>query len=209
VVVALQSGHEMETNAGRNDAEITASRCSFLACTLDTRRQLLLRGTESLRLRPRTYDVLLHLARNAGRLVSKQELLDVVWKDVAVTDDSLVQCLMEIRRALGAAEDVIETVRGRGYLFNAEVRWIADESAGSPPSEPAVPSTAASLPEGAAVAPTRSSARLPRLLLLASALSLLGIGVLIGIYRSRHVSRSDPGPPIRALAVLPLENLSQ
>ena len=130
----------METNAGRNHAEITPSRCSFLACTLDTRRQLLFRGPESLRLRPRTYDVLLHLARNAGRLISKQELMDVVWKDVAVTDDSLVQCLMEIRRALGDDEDVIETVRGRGYLFNTEVRWIGDEVVGSPPAEPAVSS---------------------------------------------------------------------
>ena len=120
----------------------------FSRCTLDTRRQLLFRGTESLRLRPRTYDVLLHLARNAGRLISKQELMDVVWKDVAVTDDSLVQCLMEIRRALGDAEDVIETVRGRGYLFNTEVWWIADEAVGSLPAEPAVSSGATSPPEG-------------------------------------------------------------
>src|SRR5262249_21395147 len=148
----------------------------FLAHTLDTRRQLLFRGSESLRLRPRSYDVLLHLARNAGRLVSKQELMDVVWKDVAVTDDSLVQCLMEIRRALGDAEEVIETVRGRGYLFNTEVRWIADEVAGSPLAEIAVPSAAASPAESAAVAPTRSSGRLRRALLVASALSLLGIG---------------------------------
>src|SRR6476646_2176483 len=125
----------METNAGRNDAEVTASRCVFLGCTLDTRRQLLLRGTESLRLRPRSYDVLLHLARNARRLVPKQELMDIVWKDVAVTDDSLVQCLMEIRRALGDAEQVIETVRGRGYLFNTEVRWNADDVTGPLPAE--------------------------------------------------------------------------
>src|SRR5262249_13377676 len=199
VVVALQSGHEMETNAGRNDAEITASRCSFLACTLDTRRQLLFSGTGSLRLRPRTYDVLLHLARNAGRLVSKQELMDVVWKDVAVTDDSLVQCLMEIRRALGDAEDVIETVRGRGYLFNTKVRWIADDLVGSPPAEPAVSSGATSPPESAAVA-TPPSGRLPRALVAASAVSLLAIGVLIWPYRFRNVSPSDPGPPIRALA---------
>ena len=47
------------------------------------------------------YDVLAFLATRAGRLVPKQELMDAVWGDVAVTDDSLVQCLMEIRRALG------------------------------------------------------------------------------------------------------------
>ena len=118
--------------------------CVFLGCTLDTRRQLLLRGNESVRLRPRTYDVLLHLVRNAGRLISKQELMEVVWKDVAVTDDSLVQCLMEIRRALGDAEHVIETVRGRGYLFNTAVRWTGDEAVGSLAAEPAVSSGATS-----------------------------------------------------------------
>ena len=135
--------------------------------------------------------------------------MDVVWKDVAVTDDSLVQCLMEIRRALGDDEDVIETVRGRGYLFNTAVRWIADEVVGSPPAERGVSSGLTSPPERAAVASTASSRRFRRALIAASAVSLLGIGVLIWTYRSRDVPPSDLGPPIRALAVLPLENLSR
>src|SRR6476646_3785026 len=174
----------METNAGRNNAEVTASGCVFLGCTLDTRRQLLLRGTESLRLRPRSYDVLLHLARNAGRLVSKQELMDVVWKDVAVTDDSLVQCLMEIRRALGDAEHVVETVRGRGYLFNTAVWWTGDEAVGSLAAEPAVSSGATS-PTGAdtVTSPPRST-RLRRVAIVACVLLLLGIGARIWTVRS-------------------------
>ena len=40
-------------------------------------------------------------------------MLDAVWGEVAVTDDSLVQCLVEIRRALGETQDVIKTVRSR------------------------------------------------------------------------------------------------
>jgi TolB-like protein/Flp pilus assembly protein TadD len=135
--------------------------------------------------------------------------MDVVWKDVAVTDDSLVQCLMEIRRALGDAEDVIETVRGRGYLFNTEVRWIAEDVVGSPPAEPAVSFGVTSPTNSAAVPPTRSSGRLRRALIVASAVFLLGLGVLIWTYRFGEVSPSDPGQPIRALAVLPLENLSR
>jgi DNA-binding winged helix-turn-helix (wHTH) protein len=75
-----------------------------------------------IRLRPRSFDVLSYLVRNAGRLVGKQELMDAIWADVAVTDDSLVQCLVEIRRELGEAEDRIKTVRGRGYLLDCEVR---------------------------------------------------------------------------------------
>jgi eukaryotic-like serine/threonine-protein kinase len=95
---------------------------AFLNVTLDMRRQLLVRGTDEIRLRPRSFDVLSYLVRNAGRLVGKQELMDAVWADVAVTDDSLVQCLVEIRRELGKAEDRIKTVRGRGYLLDCEVR---------------------------------------------------------------------------------------
>ena len=60
---------------------------------------------------------------HAGRLVSKHELMEAVWGEVAVTDDSLVQCLMEIRRALGPAQDAITTVRGRGYLLDTTVEW--------------------------------------------------------------------------------------
>src|SRR5262249_42737622 len=95
---------------------------SFFNLTLDMRRQLLVRGTEEIRLRSRSFDVLSYLVRNAGRLVAKQELIDAVWGDVAVTDDSLVQCLVEIRRELGEAEDRLKTVRGRGYLLDCEVR---------------------------------------------------------------------------------------
>jgi DNA-binding winged helix-turn-helix (wHTH) protein len=94
---------------------------SFLNMTLDMQRQLLIRSTDEIRLRPRSFDVLSYLVRNAGRLVGKQELMDAVWGEVAVTDDSLVQCLVEIRRELGEAEDHLKTVRGRGYLLDCEV----------------------------------------------------------------------------------------
>ena len=197
----------METNAGRNHAEITADVCVFLGCRLDTRRQLLLRGNETVRLRPRTYDVLLHLVRNAGRLITKQELIEVVWKDVAVTDDSLVQCLMEIRRALGDAEHPIETVRGRGYLFNTSVRWTGDEAAGSLAAEPAA--SGAASPTEAGVIPAPRSTRFRSALIVACAVLLLGIGARIWTARSPYVLPSDHGSPIRAIAVLPLENLSR
>jgi TolB-like protein/Tfp pilus assembly protein PilF len=152
--------------------------------------------------------VLLHLARNAGRLVSKQELMDIVWKDVAVTDDSLVQCLMEIRRALGDAEHVVETVRGRGYLFNTEVWWTGDEAVGSLAAEPAVSSGATSPTAAGTVTPAPRSTRLRRAVIVACAVLLLGIGARIWTVRPRDVAPSDLGP-IRAIAVLPLENLSR
>ncbi len=46
--------------------------------------------------------VLVYLAQNAGRVVSRDELLSALWPNVIVTDDSLSQCIHEIRSALGS-----------------------------------------------------------------------------------------------------------
>jgi TolB-like protein len=67
-------------------------------------------------LRAQSFAVLRYLAENSGRLVSKDELMQAVWRGVAVTDDSLVQCIHEIRRALGDdAHVVLQTAARRGY----------------------------------------------------------------------------------------------
>jgi TolB-like protein/Flp pilus assembly protein TadD len=67
-------------------------------------------------LRPQAFAVLRYLAENPDRLVTKDELMAAVWPDVAVTDDSLVQCVHDIRRALGdEAHAVLRTVQRRGY----------------------------------------------------------------------------------------------
>src|SRR5262249_16954445 len=90
--------------------------------TVDLARGCLMRDGEEIKLRPKSFKALLHLVENAGRLVSKQELMGAIWPDVAVTDDSLVQCLIEIRRALGGdAQGYIKTVPRRGYIFVAQV----------------------------------------------------------------------------------------
>ena len=71
-------------------------------------------------LRPKPFAVLCHLAMNAGRLVSKQELHEAVWGTVAVSDDSLVQCIRELRLKLGDVDHrLIRTVSRRGYRLDA------------------------------------------------------------------------------------------
>ena len=52
-------------------------------------------------LRPKSLDLLLELARNPGRILSRDELFDAVWPDVTVTEDSIAQCVREVRRAIG------------------------------------------------------------------------------------------------------------
>src|SRR3954469_14417403 len=69
-------------------------------------------------LRNRSFGVLRHLATNAGRLVTKDELLEVNWPGATVTDDSLTQCISKIRRALGdGGRDIVRTVPRRGYMI--------------------------------------------------------------------------------------------
>ena len=75
-----------------------------------------------LRLRPKTLKMLSLLAANPGRVITKQELMDAVWPNVHVGDDSLFQCIREIRAALGdERRELIRGVSGRGYLFAVEV----------------------------------------------------------------------------------------
>jgi serine/threonine-protein kinase len=85
---------------------------------LDVERGCLLRGGEPVHLRPQSYEVLKYLAENPGRLISKNRLIEEVWRGRAVTDDSLVQCLRDVRHALGQhGAQYIRNVRGRGYIF--------------------------------------------------------------------------------------------
>jgi pimeloyl-ACP methyl ester carboxylesterase len=87
---------------------------------LDLQRCALLREGAALRLRPKSFDVLRYLVEHAGRVVSKEELIQAVWKDTFVTDDSLVQCIREIRTVIrDDGNRIIQTVARRGYLFAA------------------------------------------------------------------------------------------
>lgn len=95
---------------------------SFDEFTLDLTRGCLLRGVEEIKLRPKSFEVLKYLTENGGRLISKDELIEAVWLETAVTDESLVQCLKDIRQALNdKSQKIIKTVPRRGYIFEKEV----------------------------------------------------------------------------------------
>lgn len=94
----------------------------FDAFTLDLSRCALLRDTQEVPLRRQAFDVLRYLAERPGRVASKEELVNAIWRKPAVSDDSLVRCVRDIREALGDRDHrIIETVRGRGYLFGADI----------------------------------------------------------------------------------------
>jgi TolB-like protein/DNA-binding winged helix-turn-helix (wHTH) protein len=87
---------------------------------LDLARRTLLREGRPVELRPKSFDVLACLARNAGRVVAKDELMATVWPGIIVGDDSLTRCISDVRAALGdAGQRLVKTVPRRGYLFAA------------------------------------------------------------------------------------------
>ena len=110
---------------------------SFAGFELDQERARL-RGPdgEAIKLRPKSFDMLQLFATNAGHVLSKQDLIEAIWPKVHVGDDSLFQCIREIRTALGDEErQLIKLVSGRGYLFEAEVS--VEQGGASPPLEAA------------------------------------------------------------------------
>ena len=88
-------------------------------------------------LRPKSLDLLLTLARNPGRVMSRDELFESVWPDVTVTEDNIGQCVREVRRAIGDPEGrLLRTVVKRGYCLDIEGQSEAATAAEEPVAQP-------------------------------------------------------------------------
>ena len=127
----------------------------FSHFSVDLGRGCLRKGQDEVPLRPKTFEVLIHLASNAGKLVRKEELADVVWPNVTVSDASLVQCIRELRQKLGDDEHhLIKTVSRRGYRL--DVPASTSDITGVQVSE-APKTTAVELPSSTLPLPDRPS----------------------------------------------------
>ncbi|PTM92802.1 winged helix-turn-helix domain-containing tetratricopeptide repeat protein [Mycoplana dimorpha] len=116
---------------------------------LDLARGTLVRSGTPVAIRPKTFLLLSHLARHRGTVLSKDALLDAVWPDVTVTEDSLTQCVRDARRVLGnEAQQLLRTVPRRGYVLAlpdasaplpaASLQATAQDAALHRPPEPTV-----------------------------------------------------------------------
>ncbi len=130
-------------------------------------------------LRSQSAEVLAHLARHSGKVVAKGDLFAAVWPDTFVTDDSLVQCIADIRRALGDdGREMVQTHARKGYRL--------------------LPSPAF---EGPSTSPLRGRARIAAAVLAATAsLGLLAAGIWF-LQMGDTVTRKP------SIAVLPFNNL--
>src|SRR5579872_1584363 len=92
---------------------------------LDLAKGCLFLDSDEVKLRPKPFEALRYMVEHSGRIVSKDELTNAVWPDSFVSDNSLSQVFLEIRRALQDDDQrLIKTVSRRGYLFNVPVERV-------------------------------------------------------------------------------------
>src|SRR5688572_25047209 len=161
---------------------------------LDGTQRRLLRSGEDVYLPPKTFELLLHLLRNRGRVLSKDELLEAVWPDVNVVENTLAQRIREIREALGDGAHgarFIKTVPRVGYQFIGE---LDDEPAGVMVASRATTSPQAPVTvlgghgdAETAIRASRQQLALPVAIACAMLIGLIGTGYYFG--------RTGPAPP--------------
>ena len=117
----------------------------FAGHTLDLRQGRLRNAGSDVMLRPKSLALLIYLLQNPGRVIGRDELLRAVWPDTFVSDESLSQCLKDVRSALGpAAAGLVRTIPRRGYVLDeARVRSMnAREETSAPTGSSERPSIA-------------------------------------------------------------------
>ena len=182
---------------------------------LDSRKRTLSRADSSVSLTPKAFDVLLFLAQNPNRLVTKEELLQAVWNDTFVEEGNLTQYISHLRKALGDnSEDnrLIVTIARKGYQFTPDV--TVAEAADTAKHAAVQVSTAESLrsdtrplqgPPIKEAVPNRFRHSRKATIAGALALILLAVGY-ISWRQFRPVTPTASGRIM--LAVLPFENLT-
>ncbi|MBT2305430.1 winged helix-turn-helix domain-containing protein [Variovorax paradoxus] len=153
----------------------------FAGFQFDFERDQLRRAGTPIPLSPKPGALLRYFLANPQRLLSKSELMESLWPDVVVTDDSLVQCVGDLRNRLGdQGAKLIATSPRRGYTFDAEVLPLQLDQPDPPARAPGIPA-----PATPGTAPTRRKRGL-----VAAAVSLCVSVVAIAVYMA-----STPKPP--------------
>jgi TolB-like protein/DNA-binding winged helix-turn-helix (wHTH) protein/Tfp pilus assembly protein PilF len=200
----------MASSGAIDPSSLTAAgggRLRFDGYVIDFQRGCLLAGDEEIALRPKTFEFLRYLISNPGRLVSKDELLAAVWPNVVVTEDSLVQCVTELRRALRDQEQrLLKTVQRRGYRFeavlSAEPPAVGPLGAAAPTPPATVEASAPAHPDPRRAGGVRRTAMLAAIVAFALLIAAPGAGWW-------WLSTGDPvmAPPPLSIAVLPFKIL--
>ncbi len=109
----------------------------FGAFSLDTEGYVLSKGTEPVSLEPQVFNLLLFLAENRERVVSKDDLIEGVWEGLIVSDAAITSAINLARRAVaddGKKQAVIKTFPRRGFRFVAAIEDADEAEADNPVS---------------------------------------------------------------------------
>ena len=100
---------------------------TFEDYVLDPERRELTRRSEAIAVGPQVFDLLLYLVQNREHVVSKDELLDVVWDGRIVSESTVTSHINAARKAIGdsgAEQRLIRTVARKGFRFIGDVREV-------------------------------------------------------------------------------------
>ena len=106
----------------------------FTPFRLDPASFRLYRGDDPVPLAPKALDLLMLLVTRPGAMITKDEIMRLLWSDVAVTDNALTQVVSDLRQALGddpLSPRYIQTVPRRGYRFIATVETLVHPTPGA------------------------------------------------------------------------------
>jgi len=197
---------------------------------LDPQRRTLYFDKSPVPLTPKAFDVLLFLAQNPNRLITKDELLQAVWGDTFVEEGNLKQYISHLRKALGGnSEDsrLIVTISRKGYQFTADVSLAKTpdvtkhDAAQVPTSGVSTPGIAVEAKAGNQNSPAEATnvlespkvnAAIPKpgsRWRLAVVLSVFAVVLVVAGYSSWRRFRAPPPRSEKImLAVLPFQNLT-
>lgn len=138
----------------------------FEDCVLDLDRRELLRGARAVATAPQVFDLLVYLAENRARVVSRDDLMQAVWAGRIVSESTLASHINAVRKAVGDSgqqQRMIRTIARKGFRFAAEVREVpstresAAAFAGSAPPSADAATSVASAPAIAVALPAKPS----------------------------------------------------
>ena len=176
---------------------------------LDSRKRRVSRADSPISLTPKAFDVLLFLAQNPNRLVTKEELLQAVWGNTFVEEGNLTQYISHLRKALGDnSEDtrLIVTIARKGYQFTADVTVAEAAAVQVSTAESSLADTQPALRSPADEPVPKAPRHWWKAAFVGASAVLL---VLVCFASWRHLGGMTPSRSQKImLAVLPFENLT-
>ena len=189
----------------------------FAEFRLDAENHTLWRGGELVQIFPKSLEILVLLVDRKGAIVSREELLETVWKDTFVEESNITYTISLLRKTLGS-KNYIQTVPKRGYRFTAAVREVSENGKAAVAAALSNENGALSPAEAAIVAPQGAVPSAPKAQIRWHFIAIILLGLLLVTSFAVWLKFSDrqglSGLPvgernIRTVAVLPFKTLNE